>query len=165
MALKLPTLEEDRNPGAHPHGESCSCISEGRNYELVPSVLTLLETVYGNYHRESDDLHAVVQRFFEENHQVIAIVGHRKGLQLINNLVLTSERKKCYVFCILLSNWLLKMVLAWGNVVLIFASECNDVHTVINISSRFNLGKGIESRLGKDLLGRIKANGFIDVKE
>ncbi|KAJ9183587.1 hypothetical protein P3X46_007419 [Hevea brasiliensis] len=51
-----------------------------------------------------------------------------------------------------------------GNVVLLYASKYNDVHTVVNISGRFNLKKGIEGRLGKDFLQRIKQNGFIDIK-
>ncbi|XVF35330.1 hypothetical protein REPUB_Repub18cG0136300 [Reevesia pubescens] len=51
-----------------------------------------------------------------------------------------------------------------GNVVLHYASKYNDAPTVINISGRFHLEKGIEGRLGKDFLRRIKQNGFIDVK-
>ncbi|KAI3692573.1 hypothetical protein L6452_32390 [Arctium lappa] len=50
-----------------------------------------------------------------------------------------------------------------GNVVLLYASRFNDVHTVVNISGRFNLSRGIEGRLGKDYLHRIKQYGFIDV--
>ncbi|XVF89083.1 hypothetical protein PTKIN_Ptkin19aG0102200 [Pterospermum kingtungense] len=51
-----------------------------------------------------------------------------------------------------------------GNVVLFYASKYNDVSIVVNISGRFHLEKGIEGRLGKDYLQRIKQNGFIDVK-
>ncbi|KAL7187778.1 hypothetical protein ACSBR1_037770 [Camellia fascicularis] len=51
-----------------------------------------------------------------------------------------------------------------GNVVLLYASTYNDVCKVVNISGRFNLKRGIEGRLGKDFLERIKQNGFIDVK-
>ncbi|XP_022754666.1 uncharacterized protein LOC111302984 [Durio zibethinus] len=51
-----------------------------------------------------------------------------------------------------------------GNVVLLYASKYNDVTRVINISGRFHLEKGIEGRLGKDFIQRIKQNGFIDVK-
>ncbi|OMO66950.1 hypothetical protein CCACVL1_20900 [Corchorus capsularis] len=50
-----------------------------------------------------------------------------------------------------------------GNVVLLYASKYNDVPTVVSISGRFNLEKGMEGRLGKDFLQRIKQNGFIDV--
>ncbi|XP_076899001.1 putative uncharacterized protein YDL057W isoform X1 [Bidens hawaiensis] len=50
-----------------------------------------------------------------------------------------------------------------GNVVLSYASRFNDVHNVVNISGRFNLKRGIEGRLGKDYLQRIKKHGFIDV--
>ncbi|XP_038696707.1 uncharacterized protein LOC119993590 isoform X2 [Tripterygium wilfordii] len=48
--------------------------------------------------------------------------------------------------------------------VLLYASKYNDVRTVVNISGRFNLERGIEGRLGKDFLERIKRDGFIDVK-
>ncbi|GMI81388.1 hypothetical protein like AT5G11910 [Hibiscus trionum] len=51
-----------------------------------------------------------------------------------------------------------------GNVVLLYASKNNDVPIVINISGRFHLENGMEGRLGKDFLQRIKQNGFIDVK-
>lgn len=50
-----------------------------------------------------------------------------------------------------------------GNVVLLYASKYNDVHTVVNISGRFNLEKGMEGRLGKDFLLRLKQHGHIDV--
>ncbi|XP_024963130.1 uncharacterized protein LOC112503299 isoform X2 [Cynara cardunculus var. scolymus] len=50
-----------------------------------------------------------------------------------------------------------------GNVVLLYASRFNDVHSVVNISGRFNLNRGIEGRLGKDYLQRMKQYGFIDV--
>ncbi|CAN8299360.1 unnamed protein product [Cochlearia groenlandica] len=50
-----------------------------------------------------------------------------------------------------------------GNVVLLYAAKYKDVHTVVNISGRFFLERGIEGRLGKDYSNRIKENGFIDV--
>lgn len=50
-----------------------------------------------------------------------------------------------------------------GNVVLLYASKYNDVHTVVNISGRFNLEKGMEGRLGKDFLLRLKQHGYLDV--
>ncbi|KAK4742692.1 hypothetical protein SAY87_000693 [Trapa incisa] len=50
-----------------------------------------------------------------------------------------------------------------GNVVLLYASKHSDVQTVVNISGRFNLKRGIEGRLGRDYLQRIKQKGFIDV--
>lgn len=46
---------------------------------------------------------------------------------------------------------------------LLYASKYNDVRTVVNISGRFFLDRGIEGRLGQDYLQRIKKNGFIDV--
>ncbi|XP_057967641.1 uncharacterized protein LOC131157472 isoform X1 [Malania oleifera] len=50
-----------------------------------------------------------------------------------------------------------------GNVVLLYASKYNDVHTIVNVSGRYNLEKGIEERLGKEFLHRIEENGFIEV--
>ncbi|XP_061367827.1 uncharacterized protein LOC133310842 isoform X3 [Gastrolobium bilobum] len=51
-----------------------------------------------------------------------------------------------------------------GNVVLLYASKYKDVDIVVNISGRFNLARGMESRLGKNFIQRIKQDGFIDVK-
>ncbi|XP_022866642.1 uncharacterized protein LOC111386412 isoform X5 [Olea europaea var. sylvestris] len=52
-----------------------------------------------------------------------------------------------------------------GNVVLLYASKYHDIHAVVNVSGRYNLKRGIEERLGKDFLERIKKEGFIDVKK
>ncbi|XP_038898068.1 uncharacterized protein LOC120085882 isoform X2 [Benincasa hispida] len=51
-----------------------------------------------------------------------------------------------------------------GNVVLLYASKYRDIHTIVNISGRFNLERGIEGRLGRDFLQRIKQKGYIDIK-
>ncbi|XP_044464206.1 uncharacterized protein LOC123194835 isoform X2 [Mangifera indica] len=51
-----------------------------------------------------------------------------------------------------------------GNVVLLYTSKYNDICTVVNISGRFHLERGIEGRLGQGYLQRIKQHGFIDVK-
>lgn len=48
--------------------------------------------------------------------------------------------------------------------VLLYASKYHDVHTVVNLSGRFNLQHGMESRLGKSFLERIRKDGFIDGK-
>jgi hypothetical protein len=39
----------------------------------------------------------------------------------------------------------------------------DDVRTVVNLSGRFYLEKGIEERLGKDFIDRINKEGYIDV--
>ncbi|KAK9099327.1 hypothetical protein Syun_026372 [Stephania yunnanensis] len=39
----------------------------------------------------------------------------------------------------------------------------HDVPVIVNISGRFNLEKGMEGRLGKDFMQRIKQHGYIDV--
>ncbi|CAA2959584.1 Hypothetical predicted protein [Olea europaea subsp. europaea] len=51
-----------------------------------------------------------------------------------------------------------------GNAVLLYASKCNDIKTVVNIAGRYNLRRGIEGRLGKNFREKIEQNGFIDVK-
>ncbi|CAI0387922.1 unnamed protein product [Linum tenue] len=51
-----------------------------------------------------------------------------------------------------------------GNVVLLYASKFHDTRNVVNVSGRYDLMRGIEERLGKDFLERIKKEGFIDVK-
>jgi len=48
---------------------------------------------------------------------------------------------------------------------LLYASKYQDISTVINISGRFALDRGIEGRLGKDFKRRINQYGFIDVKD
>ncbi|XP_057421331.1 uncharacterized protein LOC130715269 isoform X2 [Lotus japonicus] len=51
-----------------------------------------------------------------------------------------------------------------GGVVLLYASKYHDIKTVVNISGRYDLKTGIEERLGKDFMERIRKDGFIDVK-
>lgn len=47
---------------------------------------------------------------------------------------------------------------------LLYASKYHDVPTVVNVSGRYNMWRGIEQWLGKNFLERIKKEGFIDVK-
>ncbi|KAI3992564.1 hypothetical protein MKX01_020856, partial [Papaver californicum] len=58
-----------------------------------------------------------------------------------------------------------KSFLPGGDTVLVYASKYHDVPTVINVYGCYNMDKGIEERLGKDFIERIKENGSIDVKE
>ncbi|KAJ0745655.1 putative feruloyl esterase [Helianthus annuus] len=51
-----------------------------------------------------------------------------------------------------------------GNVVVLYASLHHDIHTVVNVSGRYKMDRGIEERLGKDYLERVKKDGFIDIK-
>lgn len=44
-----------------------------------------------------------------------------------------------------------------------YASKYHDVPTVVEASARYDLKKGIEGRLGKDFMQRIKKEGFIDI--
>lgn len=37
---------------------------------------------YGNYYREADDLHAVIQHFSGANRTISGILGHSKGVLL-----------------------------------------------------------------------------------
>ncbi|KAI9123241.1 hypothetical protein K1719_006130 [Acacia pycnantha] len=50
-----------------------------------------------------------------------------------------------------------------GGVVLLYASKYHDIKTVVNISGRHDLKTGVEERLGKDCMERIKKDGFIDM--
>lgn len=47
---------------------------------------------------------------------------------------------------------------------LLYASKYHDISTVVNVSGRYDLTEGIVERLGKDVMQRIKKDGFIDVK-
>ncbi|KAI3775588.1 hypothetical protein L1987_50167 [Smallanthus sonchifolius] len=51
-----------------------------------------------------------------------------------------------------------------GNVVVLHASLHHDIRTVVNVSGRYKMDRGIEERLGKDYLERAKIDGFIDIK-
>ncbi|KAL7258192.1 hypothetical protein ACSBR1_004331 [Camellia fascicularis] len=51
-----------------------------------------------------------------------------------------------------------------GNVVLLYASKYHDIHTVVNVSGRYNLEKGIEEHFGKDFIERTKKEGYLDVE-
>lgn len=48
--------------------------------------------------------------------------------------------------------------------VVLYASIYDDVRTVVNLSGRFHLEKGIEERLGKEFMNIIDKEGYIDVK-
>ncbi|XP_078432095.1 putative uncharacterized protein YDL057W isoform X1 [Wolffia australiana] len=52
-----------------------------------------------------------------------------------------------------------------GNAVLLYASMYHDIKKVINISGRFALEKGMEGRLGRNFMERVKEAGFIDLKD
>uniref|UniRef100_A0A803MRP8 Serine aminopeptidase S33 domain-containing protein n=1 Tax=Chenopodium quinoa TaxID=63459 RepID=A0A803MRP8_CHEQI len=51
-----------------------------------------------------------------------------------------------------------------GNVVLLYASKYHDVRTVVNLSGRYDLKKGIAERMGEDFMERIEKKGYIDVE-
>ncbi|XP_058213664.1 uncharacterized protein LOC131325422 isoform X1 [Rhododendron vialii] len=51
-----------------------------------------------------------------------------------------------------------------GNVVLLYASKYHDIPTVVNVSGRYDLKKGIEERMGKDFFEQIRKDGYFDVK-
>ncbi|XP_076889203.1 putative uncharacterized protein YDL057W isoform X1 [Bidens hawaiensis] len=51
-----------------------------------------------------------------------------------------------------------------GNVVVLYASLHQDIKTVVNLSGRYRMDRGLEERLGKDYLERAKKDGFIDIK-
>lgn len=59
---------------------------------------------------------------------------------------------------------LLKIVTTGGDVVLLYASKYHGIRTVVNVSGRYDLQRGIEERLGKDFLETIKKEGYLDVK-
>lgn len=48
--------------------------------------------------------------------------------------------------------------------VLLYASKYHDVKTVFNLSGRYDMKAGIEERLGKDFMERLRKEGFIEVK-
>ncbi|XP_061995311.1 uncharacterized protein LOC133713303 [Rosa rugosa] len=51
-----------------------------------------------------------------------------------------------------------------GNVVLLYASKYHNIPTVVNVSGRYDMKRGIKERLGDDFMQTIKKEGFIDVQ-
>ncbi|XP_021715105.1 mycophenolic acid acyl-glucuronide esterase, mitochondrial-like [Chenopodium quinoa] len=51
-----------------------------------------------------------------------------------------------------------------GDVVLLYASKYHDIRTVVNLSGRYDLKKGIAERLGEDFMETIEKNGYMDVE-
>lgn len=49
-----------------------------------------------------------------------------------------------------------------GNSALVYASKYHDVATVVSLSARYYMDKGIEELLGKDYMSRIKEKGYLD---
>ncbi|CAL5340669.1 unnamed protein product [Camellia sinensis] len=106
---------------------------------------------YGNYWREAEDLRAVIQHFNGASRVTSAILGHSKGV--LNKKFQKASFLRSHIF-----------QLERGNVVLLYASKYHDIHTVVNVSGRYNLEKGIEERLGKDFIERTKKEGYLDVE-
>ena len=46
----------------------------------------------------------------------------------------------------------------------LYASLHHDIKTVVNVSGRCKMDRGIEERLGKDYLERAKKDGLINIK-
>ncbi|KAL9242004.1 hypothetical protein vseg_016051 [Gypsophila vaccaria] len=51
-----------------------------------------------------------------------------------------------------------------GDVVLLYASKYHDIPTVVNLSGRYDLKKGISERLGETFMEKLKKDGYLDVK-
>ncbi|KAL2338728.1 hypothetical protein Fmac_013174 [Flemingia macrophylla] len=51
-----------------------------------------------------------------------------------------------------------------ANVALLYASKYHDIKTIVNLSGSHDLKLGLEFRLGKDFLERLRKEGFIELK-
>lgn len=58
-----------------------------------------------------------------------------------------------------------KSPIAGGDVVLLYASRYHDVQTVVNVSGRYDLKRGIAERMGEDFMERLKEKGYLEVKD
>ncbi|KAK6151956.1 hypothetical protein DH2020_014591 [Rehmannia glutinosa] len=96
---------------------------------------------FGNYSSEAEDLRSVVEYFIGVNRPPVAVLGHSK----VN-------------YCFGVSH------IAGGDVVLLYASKYHDIPAVVSVSGRYDLKTGLEERLGKTFLEKIKKDGYIDVK-
>ena len=48
--------------------------------------------------------------------------------------------------------------------VLLYASKYHDIRTVVNLSGRYDMKRGIDERFGKNFMERVRKDGFIEVK-
>ncbi|PON84410.1 hypothetical protein TorRG33x02_197430, partial [Trema orientale] len=48
---------------------------------------------------------------------------------------------------------------------LLYASRYHHIRTVVNVSGRYDLKRGIVERLGEDFMQRLKEKGYIDTKD
>ncbi|KAK9099326.1 hypothetical protein Syun_026371 [Stephania yunnanensis] len=92
--------------------------------------------------------------------------GESEGSFQYGNYQREADDLHAVVLYFLRSNRVVKAILGHskgGNVVLLYASRYHDVPIVVNVSGRYDLNKGIEERVGKGFIERIKKDGFIDV--
>ena len=59
--------------------------------------------------------------------------------------------------------YILYNVTSGGGDVLLYASKYHGIPTIVEASARYDLKGGIEGRLGKDFMAKIKKEGFIDI--
>lgn len=58
--------------------------------------------------------------------------------------------------------YLLEHFFSGGNIVLLYASKYHDIDTVVNVSGRYFLHRGIDERFTANFMESIKKNGFAD---
>lgn len=58
-----------------------------------------------------------------------------------------------------------KFVIAGADVVLLYASRYHDIRTVVNVSGRYDLKRGIVERLGENFMQRLKESGYVEFKD
>lgn len=142
---------------------------------------------YGNYQKEADDLHAVVRHLLQGSRVASVILGHSKGVlvgfhdQYVKFYCYKYRKTYYYHHKLTLGLYddsslvvskvivacakiIAENVITGGDVVLLYASKYHDIHTVVNVSGRYDLKKGIGERLGKDFMEIIKKEGFLDIK-
>ncbi|KAF2302707.1 hypothetical protein GH714_001300 [Hevea brasiliensis] len=102
---------------------------------------------YGNYWREVDDLRAVVEHFSGANHAIGKWVG----------------KTKIASCCEVDGNRTIALPVR-GQFGAPICFKYSDISSVVNVSGRYDLNRGIEERLGKDFMEKIKQEGFFDVK-
>ncbi|KAJ6862824.1 hypothetical protein NC652_039630 [Populus alba x Populus x berolinensis] len=120
---------------------------------------------YGNYWREADDLRSVMEYFRGASRAISAILGHSKVAEVRSHLRWQRMLQVVLLATACLEHSLLLALSdVGGDVVLLYASKYQDITTVFNVSGRYDLKRGIEERIGKDFMEKIKQDGFINVK-
>ncbi|KAJ0503821.1 putative feruloyl esterase [Helianthus annuus] len=177
MAAGDSTTTIDQNPGVEQHEQKKRIVIQNKCGEKLVGLLheTRSKEIVILCHgfRDSKEYSMMVELAFAlEKHGISAFRfdfsgnGESEGLFQFGNYSKEVDDLHAVTQHFTAENRVVSAIIGHskgGNVVVLYASLHHDVHTVINVSGRYKMDRGIEERLGKDYMERVKKDGFIDV--